>query len=472
MCLIGNDLQEGGSPQVNDDSALVVDLGLLDSDAMNFDPSGADEPSLEDFPSVGGEKRANPEEAASVDFISVRESPVKRLKTEFHHSDIVQRKLELEEKEGRIGADDVKGGLQLMDQAKRIALDVEGELFKLYGFKKTYNQKARSLLFNLKDKSNPELRARVFAGEITPADLCRMSAEQLASKELSDWRNAKEQALDKWVVLTDADLDPSKVVKKTHKGEFVVNVQNENSVDINPLASQSVFPVTKVEREDKLEGEASDLLDAVVDDLVDTTSQDAGKEEVIESPSTLKLRRSEERTHVEQTGTTSSKPETHMLDNSPVSTDSEAVEVDANLPTIMSLDEYLDAREDDGGQEDVFEDAPIEPRVSVAERLETVGAIVPSKAPSKMSEENGASNRGRSPRVKGAEKSSGLLKSVSDSEKRKVEEVEGLWEGQFHLSSNRQSPLEIVYRRYALGIPIYYVYLALIVVCASIFPND
>ena len=42
--------------------------------------------------------------------------------------------------------------------------------------------KYRSLLFNLKDLSNPELRARVLMGDIPPAKLVRMSSEQLASR--------------------------------------------------------------------------------------------------------------------------------------------------------------------------------------------------------------------------------------------------------------------------------------------------
>lgn len=47
---------------------------------------------------------------------------------------------------------------------------------------KDYKMKYRSLLFNLKDASNPELRARVLMGDIPPAKLVRMSSEQLASR--------------------------------------------------------------------------------------------------------------------------------------------------------------------------------------------------------------------------------------------------------------------------------------------------
>ena len=49
---------------------------------------------------------------------------------------------------------------------------------------KEYKNKYRSLLFNLKDAHNPELRARVLMGDIPPAKLVRMTSEQLASRVL------------------------------------------------------------------------------------------------------------------------------------------------------------------------------------------------------------------------------------------------------------------------------------------------
>ena len=45
-----------------------------------------------------------------------------------------------------------------------------------------YKNKFRTLVFNLKDSHNPELRARVLMGDIPPAKLVRMTSEQLASK--------------------------------------------------------------------------------------------------------------------------------------------------------------------------------------------------------------------------------------------------------------------------------------------------
>ena len=46
---------------------------------------------------------------------------------------------------------------------------------------KNYKQKARSLLFNLNDAKNPDLRARVLQGSIGPELLCDLKSEELAS---------------------------------------------------------------------------------------------------------------------------------------------------------------------------------------------------------------------------------------------------------------------------------------------------
>jgi hypothetical protein len=79
--------------------------------------------------------------------------------------------------------------MQSSELAQIVSIKVEAELFRIYGsVNKKYKEKARSLLFNLKDRNNPELWARVVSGEITPERLCCMTAEQLASKELSQWK--------------------------------------------------------------------------------------------------------------------------------------------------------------------------------------------------------------------------------------------------------------------------------------------
>ncbi|CAN6442123.1 unnamed protein product [Victoria cruziana] len=114
-----------------------------------------------------------------------------------------------------------------------LAVKVEAELFKLFGgVNKKYKERARSLLFNLKDRNNPELRERVMSGEIAPNRLCAMTAEELASEELSQWRIAKAEEFAQMVVLPDSDVDIRRLVKKTHKGEFQVEVEQDDNISV------------------------------------------------------------------------------------------------------------------------------------------------------------------------------------------------------------------------------------------------
>lgn len=124
---------------------------------------------------------------------------------------------------------------------------IEEELFKLLGgANKKYKEKGRSLLFNLKDKSNPALREQVLSGDITPKFLCSMTTEELASKELSAWRLAKAEELAKMVVLPNTEVDIRRLVRKTHKGEFHVEVEESDGISVEvELGGDSLSHISK-----------------------------------------------------------------------------------------------------------------------------------------------------------------------------------------------------------------------------------
>lgn len=129
-----------------------------------------------------------------------------------------------------------------LQNAENLALRIEAELFRLFGgVNKKYKEKGRSLLFNLKDRNNPELRERVLSGDIAPERLCSMTAEELASKELSQWRLAKAEELAQMVVLPDSEVDIRRLVKKTHKGEFQVEVDQADSVSVEVELGASIL---------------------------------------------------------------------------------------------------------------------------------------------------------------------------------------------------------------------------------------
>ncbi|KAI7993297.1 PHD finger protein 3 [Camellia lanceoleosa] len=68
------------------------------------------------------------------------------------------------------------------------------------------------------------------SGEIPLERLYSMTTEELASKELSQWRMTKAKELAQMVVLPDSDVDIRHLVRKTHKGEFQVEVEQDDCV--------------------------------------------------------------------------------------------------------------------------------------------------------------------------------------------------------------------------------------------------
>jgi collagen type III alpha len=99
---------------------------------------------------------------------------------------------------------------------------VERAAFALFGKDvKKYNDKARSLLFNLKDPKNPSLRARVLTGELQPEALARMTPADLARRDLQEMRREREARLGEDAFLT---AGPATRLVKTSKGEELVVV--------------------------------------------------------------------------------------------------------------------------------------------------------------------------------------------------------------------------------------------------------
>ncbi|KAG8375516.1 hypothetical protein BUALT_Bualt10G0107900 [Buddleja alternifolia] len=131
---------------------------------------------------------------------------------------------------------------------ENLVFKIEAELFKLFGgVNKKYKEKGRSLLFNLKDRNNPELRERVMSSEISPERLCSMSAEELASKELSQWRMAKAEEMAQMVVLPEVDI--RRFVRKTHKGEYQVEVQHDDGIAAEVSSGSSMLTQSKPKKE-------------------------------------------------------------------------------------------------------------------------------------------------------------------------------------------------------------------------------
>lgn len=213
-------------------------------------------------------------------------------------------------------------------KAESLAFRIEEELFKLFGgVNKKYKERGRSLLFNLKDKSNPELRERVLSGDIAPKRLCSMTAEELASKELSEWRLAKAEELAQMVVLPNTEVDPRRLVRKTHKGEFQVEVEEPDGIsmevelgsNLTNIPSKAVEDQTKSNEKSSVDGKGVQEKDKASD----STSQDEDG----------------------RTGNNDMSRDLEYIDNEKADLMQELILDDVkdteNLPPIPSLDEFM-----------------------------------------------------------------------------------------------------------------------------------
>ena len=99
--------------------------------------------------------------------------------------------------EGGVGGGSGSPDLVLSEHRRRLvalAEALEAELTRLAASceqdqTRMLTSKCRSICFNLSDSKNPELRARLLSGELTPAALVRLSSQEMASGSLRAQRH-------------------------------------------------------------------------------------------------------------------------------------------------------------------------------------------------------------------------------------------------------------------------------------------
>ncbi|XP_053254586.1 transcription elongation factor A protein 3 isoform X1 [Podarcis raffonei] len=76
----------------------------------------------------------------------------------------------------------------------KMAAEIEDHIYQeLKGTDMKYRNRVRSRISNLKDPKNPGLRRNVLSGAIPPSLIARMTADEMASDELKELRNAMTQ---------------------------------------------------------------------------------------------------------------------------------------------------------------------------------------------------------------------------------------------------------------------------------------
>jgi len=132
-------------------------------------------------------------------------------------------------------------GWKPLSNKKTIALAIEEELFRLYGgITKEYKSKFRTLIFNLKDQKNHQLRANVLDGTIVPSVLCRMDARELANQELAEYRRARDEKYLEHIIIRnddDRNLALKRNLKETLPTSSEVSLKSSESVTESPSQS-------------------------------------------------------------------------------------------------------------------------------------------------------------------------------------------------------------------------------------------
>lgn len=118
---------------------------------------------------------------------------------------------------------------------RHMGTEIEASMWVLYreSLNAEYKTKFRTLIYNLQDPRNTELRLALLCGAIKPSDLPKRDSMQLAPTELKKVREDRESKYFKEQVLLEGDLSTAKIITKSHKGEMVVN-----QLDIDDVVKQ------------------------------------------------------------------------------------------------------------------------------------------------------------------------------------------------------------------------------------------
>lgn len=126
-----------------------------------------------------------------------------------------------------------------------------------------YKAKYRSLLFNIKDRKNHTLYAKICGKLIDPKKLVRMSPEEMASQELAQWREQETKHQLEMIKKSELDLltCAKNYVLKTHKGEEVIEGKSSEygNVDITIPVEDVVSTLNKSSFSDEVSSSKSNV---------------------------------------------------------------------------------------------------------------------------------------------------------------------------------------------------------------------
>uniref|UniRef100_A0A2H8TJ13 PHD finger protein 3 n=2 Tax=Melanaphis sacchari TaxID=742174 RepID=A0A2H8TJ13_9HEMI len=115
---------------------------------------------------------------------------------------------------------------------------IEEELYNQFNkVDQKYKAKYRSLLFNIKDPKNLNFFKKIMFKWVTPYQLVRMTADEMASQELAEWRERENKHQIEMIRKTELDMmnQPKALLMKTHKGEEIIESKDNKETIVSEL---------------------------------------------------------------------------------------------------------------------------------------------------------------------------------------------------------------------------------------------
>jgi len=170
-----------------------------------------------------------------------------------------------------------KSERELRKNAQEKAIILEAQVFVYHGdsISREYLSKVRSILYNLNDSRNPDLRARVLRGEIDGISLCTASATELASNKVKEERSEKQEKHFTQQVFLNETQNP--ILVKSHKGEAII--ERESEFPIGEQVSSAVETIKSPDNRSKDDTNEEEEEDSGNDDGFDPDANCASDSE-------------------------------------------------------------------------------------------------------------------------------------------------------------------------------------------------
>lgn len=156
------------------------------------------------------------------------------------------------------------------ENLEELILKIEEELYSQFGkVDQKYKAKYRSLVFNIKDPKNLNFFKKIMFKWVTPHQLVRMSADEMASQELAEWRERENKHQIEMIRKTELDMmNQSKaLLMKTHKGEEIIESKDNKETIVSELnpdikveqkKPQILLKLTRDDKKDKKKSKYKD----------------------------------------------------------------------------------------------------------------------------------------------------------------------------------------------------------------------